>query len=83
MHTKFEMQAPIATISATCNRVSNPPSLTTLVDRQRKKSPTNKIGLPTYTTKRMIDVMLAATHTIVQNQQNEPGNMEDYVSDLD
>lgn len=30
IHTRFEIQAPIATMRATCNKVSNPPSLTTL-----------------------------------------------------
>ena len=67
-HTRFDMQAPIATISATCNNDSIPPSLTTLVVVSPKRL-SNTIGLPSYTTKRMIDVMLAATHAIAQNQK--------------
>jgi hypothetical protein len=41
----------------------------------------NKIGLPTYTTKRMIDVMLAATQATIQKKINKkkPVNSKVYV----
>ena len=44
-HTKFEIRAPIATMSATCMRVSIPPSFTTLVLVSPKVLQLNQITL--------------------------------------
>jgi hypothetical protein len=41
IHTRFEIRAPIATMSATCNKIPIPPSLTTLAVLSQPRPPHN------------------------------------------